>query len=352
MAFHNEKIVQNSLYGQLGLTQDAISDAAKNELSTWIDEISEPDIIKKTISNMTLIMVKKPTRKEVEDEFTNFDFMMEMYYNVLYPSIFRNLFLLKKKYENVNWLLEQFYELQHEVITKCTGRMQYIPHPNDVYNDNIKRLLTLREQLECIIFPDAKKFYTLSFESKSEDIINSYNLYDCDMVLYNYTTFKRLYELYSDKDIITNEEFYEWYDSETCSQWMKMDENGDPIEDWDLRSGAYMRNFEKLCELPYSRHLIKETIKIGCNTFKECVKHSNFICHHIEQIAIKLFGKEIKSLKSLCIEHVLFSGHYYDIESLPFDITEEYLCIPESSDENDYSDMPELEDVHDLVGYM
>ena len=64
-----------------------------------------------------------------------------------------------------------------------------------------------------------------------------------------------------------------------------------------------------------------------CSNRMESVRYTNFICHFVETIVDKLYYDEIPSLKALCIEHVLFSGHYYDFDIWPFDIAEEYMKI-------------------------
>jgi hypothetical protein len=105
----------------------------------------------------------------------------------------------------------------------------------------------------------------------------------------------------------SKEDFIEWLEDNTCTDWHKMDRQGesyggkfyeeyykekDPVKQLKKHSIAWkltkMDNFEGACELPYPRELIKEIIKIGCSLRRESIKDINSMCEWVKRADIKM----------------------------------------------------------------
>jgi len=121
-----------------------------------------------------------------------------------------------------------------------------------------------------------------------DEIVNGYKLYPCKVHIFSYPHFRELLELWNMPDM-SKDEFIKKYNNIACSDWAKMDEHGECYggywkcpEDSEERKNAYdlthSKNGECLWNLPYPKHFILNTIKIGCGNRMESVRYSNFLC--------------------------------------------------------------------------
>jgi hypothetical protein len=126
--------------------------------------------------------------------------------------------------------------------------------------------------------------------SKDEEI-NGYKLYDCTgciMYFSDFCKYKKMFEVVPETEM-SFEDFYEKFDDRACTEWSKMDDNGESyVGHWqaDHDSAEYENawnltrkdNAKALYGLPYSKKFLLETVDIGCSSRQESVRYSNFIC--------------------------------------------------------------------------
>lgn len=168
------------------------------------------------------------------------------------------------------------------------------------YDGDIDKVVQRKKELVIQNNPSAKKYYELpSNITTKEETVNGYKLYDIIDVgeFMDYEMFMKLRKHMKAVKTVTKEDFYEWYSEFACSDWAKMDRDGEPFGSSFWKDGvdkAYDLtrddNFEGLWELPYPKELIKETIFIGCGNRRECVRYSNFICEFIKRAAEEVFA--------------------------------------------------------------
>jgi hypothetical protein len=141
-------------------------------------------------------------------------------------------------------------------------------------------------------------WYSIPVSLSEDEKVNGYQLLNLNeeygKPFYWYNDFQNMENHYNTPNTMTKEEFMEKYDEEACSEWSKMDENGECYggfynypKDSDEYKNAYdltrKANGEALYNLPYSHALIFETIRIGCNSLQESVKYSNTICEYVKR---------------------------------------------------------------------
>lgn len=142
-----------------------------------------------------------------------------------------------------------------------------------------------------------------------DEIVNGYHLYSCKTTIFLKSDFEDFCKLWhGDKtpaifgtmreieygNDMTKEEFMEVYNQYACTDWSKMDEDGNPFEGeyWTASEGSDERNNaseltrkkngECLFDLPYPKLFVLYTaIDLGCSNRMECVRYSNFICHYM-----------------------------------------------------------------------
>jgi len=128
------------------------------------------------------------------------------------------------------------------------------------------------------------KYNNNPIETKCDEIVNSYNMFDCDYVLMDFDEFMEMSSYFDKQDDMSKETFREWFDENTCSDWRKMDRNGKCCyptnKEWDK---YWNDNFEGLWELPYHKKVIQHTIEAGCSNRMESVRYSNFSCEWIKR---------------------------------------------------------------------
>lgn len=226
-----------------------------------------------------------PTPEQVEKEWPgNFNQLIARYYNL------DNL-----DYTEVCQLDSDFINFKNYYCRRMGIHFYMDQGP---YWENIKEVYNKKQELVIQQNQMAALFY--SEESKvimtCEEEVNGYHLWTVtdNANIMSYEDFLE-YRKISDK-YISDEEFLEWLYDNCCSDWAKQDRHGECYGGfWQYPEGSEERknawtlskedNFKGLCQLPYPRELIKETIKMGCATREESVRYSNFICEWIKRKA-------------------------------------------------------------------
>lgn len=101
--------------------------------------------------------------------------------------------------------------------------------------------------------------------------------------------FLQLVEEHCFKQNVDNASFEDWLDSNLCSDWYKMDLEGESYGGYyKFPEGSYekenayqlsgKKSIEKLLQLPYPRELIKWIINYGCRTRCECYRFVKNVC--------------------------------------------------------------------------
>ena len=254
---------------------------------------------------------------------------------------YQNLYSLN--YEEVVQLEKDFIEFKNFYCRKSGVGYYRGPGP---YADNIEQISEYKKMLSCEKDKDARLYYSDSTKvvMSAEEEVNGYKLYCIkdDDNLFDYEDFLEWRKI-SDRHI-SDEEFKEWFDEHPCSEWYKFDPNGDHYEGfYKYPEGSYERenawkltfeqNFKALCELPYPRELIKETIMYGCRNGHECVRYSNFICEWIKRKSALVCKPP--SLRDLAIKSV--QKNNLNTENLPADVKEDM-----NKEDEDDEEIPEL----------
>lgn len=133
--------------------------------------------------------------------------------------------------------------------------------------------------------------FTKELVIKKSEMVNGYHLYDTDKLIMPYDGFADLVKKWNTNKQYSFDEFYEKCDELACTEWNKMNREGeyftgkiyDSDEYYDAWDLTRKDNFLALWELPYPKEVILETIIIGCRNLKECVRYSNFICEWIKR---------------------------------------------------------------------
>lgn len=122
----------------------------------------------------------------------------------------------------------------------------------------------------------------------------SINGYEPEDLSFQYDLYLKVLDEWQDKIVMTFDEFFKKYDSTVCSDWAKMDRNGnyyggywlfpeDSPERRDAYSLSYKDNAQALFELPYPKNFILLTTRIGCLFHRESVKFTNSFCEYMKK---------------------------------------------------------------------
>jgi hypothetical protein len=132
---------------------------------------------------------------------------------------------------------------------------------------------------------------------KEDEEENGFKLYNVDVNLYTYSSFKDLVQLMATPDSLDvsnlSDTGYKLWNKKmsnvACSDWNKQDEHGvcyggywaEPKDSQEYKN-AWHLSFERSCKcmwnLPFSQAILLKTIEIGCASRRESVRYSNFIC--------------------------------------------------------------------------
>jgi hypothetical protein len=184
-----------------------------------------------------------------------------------------------------NELLETEYEIMRARRISVYPRPTYLKEYVDKVNEKLEEFI-----------PEWYK--TSKIKMSTDEEINGYKLEDTtriDGLWFAYDYFLKLEKLYNEPNVITEDEFYEKYDEQACSDWSKQDEHGECFGGfWKYPEGSHEKenawylsrkaNGNALFKLPYSHSLIFETIEYGCGTRQESVAFSNFMCEYVKRM--------------------------------------------------------------------
>lgn len=139
-------------------------------------------------------------------------------------------------------------------------------------------------------------------KTKHTTQLNGYDLYDFEEpVMVSYENFQEALMFSEEtKPDLTWEEFKNEYEKTACSDWGRIDENGNSFGGYWAQSkeelnGKYPydltreENAKLLFQLPYKKKLLIWTIRMGCPSRQECVRFSNFLCYWIDQKVRKMY---------------------------------------------------------------
>jgi hypothetical protein len=171
---------------------------------------------------------------------------------------------------------------------------------------------------------------------KETEETNGYRLYDCENNIFNVCDFLYLKKIYENNKPMSWEVFQSKYEVDACSDWAKMDDNGECFagfwqsEDPEIKSNAYQLSYDsnckKLYELPFGPEIKLWSIRFGCPRRQESVRWSNFWCewikrkilqtdNHIKQVDKKLQTEKFKDiLKNIAMEPSRILSWYLDID--------------------------------------
>lgn len=136
-------------------------------------------------------------------------------------------------------------------------------------------------------------YSTIPLVTSQTETVNGYNLMNTVRSglppILSYEDFQTLRVLFEDKtSIVSLDEFMEMYDNTACTDWDKMDSDGESFRgfwDYPIDSDVFKNapsltrkaNGEMLYDLPFPKRFLIETIKLGCNSRIESVRFSNFV---------------------------------------------------------------------------
>ena len=205
----------------------------------------------------------------------------------------------KQKYYDCIECEKLLYELQTYYCQKFMIQLMpgVIPFPD------IKIIQDYKKVYQSTFNPLAKKYYENIIETTDQEEINGYKLYNCAIEVFTFEDFQKvLTHIEKHKDSEYNksyEKFFEKCDNKMCTDWAKMDRNGESFKGaWKEEEGSEEKknawhltredNIKGLWELPYEKTLIIKTIQIGCRNRQECVRYSNFLCEWVTRMKQKL----------------------------------------------------------------
>lgn len=129
--------------------------------------------------------------------------------------------------------------------------------------------------------------------SESEEV-NGYKLYAAKHNFISYDHFYIFVDLMNSNKIWTFAEWREAMISICCGAWYKCNPQGEYYQGyWKYPANSHQRinacdlTFEDNCramwDLPFSKDMLLETIKLGCLNYMECVRYSNFVCVWVQR---------------------------------------------------------------------
>lgn len=175
---------------------------------------------------------------------------------------------------------DKMLDLQHDYMYK--SGIHFLGAPNQIINDFNEKIQELEKKFGCTYNDNI-------VEMEKTEIVNGYHLFNVREVnIFLRNRYNELLELYNDTSM-TDEEFKIWFKRNACTEWCKMQPNGEYFGgyyDTDRENAfdlTHKKNLDSLLKLPYSRKLMCETIDIGCGNLNESVRYTNFLCEWIKR---------------------------------------------------------------------
>lgn len=188
-----------------------------------------------------------------------------------------------------------------------------IPHGarfRELFGDKRRiEIKSLRRKLLCESDVRAKRYYEDILVCTQDERVNGYCMYSKNELEFSieFEDFLKLCEIWDDVgNDMDDAEFAQWLEDNCCTDWNKQDRHGKSYGGfWRYPEDSYERehayelsradNLKGMCELPYPRRILIDTVQWGCNTRMESVRFSNFCCEWIKRKREHLFP----SLKTL-----------------------------------------------------
>lgn len=131
-------------------------------------------------------------------------------------------------------------------------------------------------------------WYMRGVVTSESEKVNGYALFDVgswEFPKMSFAFYMHLCKVWDDDEWLSKDEFMKRFEAEACTDWNKMDEHGECFGGYwkssnpQTQENAYelsrLRNREMLWRLPYPRKFLIETVRLGCKTRCESVRHSN-----------------------------------------------------------------------------
>lgn len=206
-------------------------------------------------------------------------------------------------------------ELFVEYVAYVKGKLPFGTPAREVFGrSDLAYIKARKQQLICEEDVRAKRYYENHLCFTEDETVNGYRLTSVDLsTRIEFETFLLIHEEWDsgDKDM-DDVKFVQWLEENCCTDWNKQDRHGTCFGGfWRCEEGTYEHdnaytlsredNFKGLCELPFPRRIIMETINWGCKTREESVRFSNFCCVWLERKREQMFPS-LRSLAKRVIE--------------------------------------------------
>lgn len=155
---------------------------------------------------------------------------------------------------------------------------------------------TINDKMEKF-YPKYKEVILFS----NSDYSNGYQLYNCNVNIFDLPSFIFLKKLYEDNENMSYNDFKAKFDDIACTEWAKKDEHGECFggfwqsDDPEIKEDAYNlsheNNCRKLYELPFSPKIKFWSVEYGCSRRQESVRWTNFWCEWIKKKILQMSGE-------------------------------------------------------------
>ncbi len=151
--------------------------------------------------------------------------------------------------------------------------------------------------------------------SSIEEVVNGFKMHNVTtnaMGFDSYLDMVKRWKAAEETPRMSDEKFAEYLDGGLCTDWSKMDENGESYggpfytapEGSEERENAYdltrKRNVDFLVGLPYPQHFIVYiACVVGCNSRQECVRYVNFVCEWTRRKMLAMAQSDNTNLESV-----------------------------------------------------
>lgn len=190
--------------------------------------------------------------QEIIDAYPNIDFLRDMLSQLDHLSL-DDIKILEKEFDD-------FIDYYHD-------KTRTIPYGKAFVNHDLERIMQRKHELEMASDTLKHDYYTqfvrCSEEQKVECGDYTYALYNVEK--HPFCDFDSLTNLLDQKCLSeqpSEEEFLKWLHENCCSDWGRMDEEGETFyDDYLTVQEVRENNFEALLELPYPRKIIMFSIE-------------------------------------------------------------------------------------------
>jgi len=209
-------------------------------------------------------------------------------------------------YKDIDYMEEAYEKQLRKEYTESGASMPIIYFPRISY------LKSFYEVIHDTLVQRDKSGYQDELIMSENEKINGYELFNVSgKPIMRKTDYDQFQKYWTENKLFTFEEFEAEYDSEACTEWYKMNRQGDHYagfykyaEGTNERDNAWSLTRSDNCvglwELPYPKHLILKVMKYACDTsIMESVRYVNFICEWIKRkmIHIQNISEKMEPIK-------------------------------------------------------